>query len=392
MRLLAIVHFPVFGGPHNQLLRLDPYLRRVGVETTVLLPADRGNAADRLRSGGLEVVTMPLHRLRATSRVQDHAAFLLGILPEVAAIRRLIRDVGIDMVQIGGLVNPHGAIAGRLEGIPVVWQLLDTRTPRLVSDIAMLLVRALSDAVLSTGRKVALGHPGGGRLGERLVPFFPPVDTELFRPDPAVRDEVRREWGVPLDAAVVGMVANINPQKGVDDLVDVIARVAATHPRTRLVLVGEEHDTHVAYSERVRSRMRKNALQEGRDVIFLGARDDVHRQLQGFDVFALASQPRSEGIPTVILEAMACGLPVVATDVGGVNEVVEDGVTGALVAPRNQQAMAAAISRLLDDPDARRRIGREAIDRAATRYSVHVTAAAHVRAYDLAARRRPRHQ
>ena len=196
MRLLAIVHYPVFGGPHNQLLVLDAPLRAAGVETTVLLPEEPGNAVQRLREAGLDVVTMPLHRLRATPDPRTQAGFIGGFVPEVAAIRSLIRRRELDMVQVGGLVNPHGAIAARREGKPVVWQLLDTRAPLALSIPSMLLVRGLADAVMTTGREVALQHPWGSKLGNRLVPFYPPVDTDRFRPKPSLRPEVRAEWGV----------------------------------------------------------------------------------------------------------------------------------------------------------------------------------------------------
>jgi glycosyltransferase involved in cell wall biosynthesis len=107
-------------------------------------------------------------------------------------------------------------------------------------------------------------------------------------------------------------------------------------------------------------------LRDGTDVLFLGARQDIDRQLQGFDLFALASVPRSEGIPTVLLEAMSSGLPVVATDVGGVTEIVEEGVTGLVVPALSDDALASAALRVVE------------------RFSVGRCADVHVRAYTKA--------
>jgi glycosyltransferase involved in cell wall biosynthesis len=112
----------------------------------------------------------------------------------------------------------------------------------------------------------------------------------------------------------------------------------------------------------------------------LGARDDVAEQLARADVFVLSS--RSEGLPMAILEAMAAGLPVVATDVGGIPELVADGETGLLVPPGDADALAAALQRLVADAELRRRLGDAARARVEERFSLAATRRAHVELYD----------
>ena len=219
LKVLHVVHFPVFGGPHNQALRLARPLAARGFETLVVVPDEPGNAAERLRAGGVEVREMQLHRLRATTNPRVQIKFVAGLLPEVRRLRKLIRTEGIDIMQIGGLVNPHAAIAARLERVPIVWQLLDTRAPRLVAMAAMAWVRELADVVMSTGVAVAEGHPGYPAIADRVILFYPPVELERFAPHPELRAEVRSAWGIPESAIVVGCVANINRQKGIIELV-----------------------------------------------------------------------------------------------------------------------------------------------------------------------------
>jgi glycosyltransferase involved in cell wall biosynthesis/ubiquinone/menaquinone biosynthesis C-methylase UbiE/uncharacterized protein YbaR (Trm112 family) len=384
MRALCVIHFPIFGGPHNLVHRLSAPLRAHGWETTVLLPDEPGNAAERLRADGVDVVTMPLHRLRATVNPLVHVRFVAGFVPEVRAIRRLIRERKIDLVQIGGLVNPHAAIAARLEHIPVVWQLLDTRAPWAVALGAMTFVRQLADAVMSTGRSVASAHPGSAALEDRLVLFFPPVDVDAFRPGREDRAAVRADWRVPVDAPVVGCVANVNPQKGIVDLVRAFTLVRDRIPSARLVLVGAEHPTHVAYSAEVRDAIAQGGLLEGRDVMFVGARFDLERQLTGFDVFAFAAVPRGEGITTAVLEAMATGLPVVTTAVAGLPEAIEDGVNGRLVPPLDPPALARAIVEILTDPVLAARLSKAARSRAVERFATGRCVDDHLTAYGMA--------
>jgi len=383
-RILFVIHHAVFGGPHNQALRLAGPLRERGYETVVLLPDMAGDAPERLSRAGITVERMPLHSFRARLDPLLQARFALGFVPEVLAIRRCIRAQGIDIVQVGGLINPHAALAARAEGVPVVWQLLDTRAPPLVAWAAMLWVRALATVVMPTGRKVLAAFPGWRRVASRVVPFMPPVDTDAFRPQPELCSSVRQEWGIPEGVPVVGSVANINPQKGIATLIEAFGRLRRQIPHARLVLIGAQYDAHGSYSRQLRLRLGQLGLRDGTDVLFLGGRQDIERQLQGFDLFALASVPRSEGLPTVLLEAMSSGLPVVATDVGGVREIVEEGVTGLVVPALSDDAFAGAAVAILRDPQLRADMSRAARKRAQEHFSLARCADVHVDAYTKA--------
>jgi glycosyltransferase involved in cell wall biosynthesis/SAM-dependent methyltransferase len=381
MKVLHVVHFPVFGGPHNQALRLAAPLRARGFDTLVVVPSEEGNAAERLRAGDVDVLAIPLHRLRATSNPITHLRLVAGFPGDVRRLRGLIRAEGVDVVQIGGLMNPHAAIAARMEGVPIVWQLLDTRAPRLIALVAMAFVRELADVVMSTGVGVARSLPGYAAIADRLVPFFPPVDLDRFVARPDLRAAVRAEWGVPLDAVVVGCVANINPQKGIVDLVTAFAQARHGHADACLVLVGAEYATQARYSALVRAEMARHGLAERRDVVFAGERADVEHQLNGMDVVALAAARHSEGITTAVLEAMAAGLPVVVTDVGALREAIVNEESGLLVESGDTRAFAAGLARLLDDPMLRARMAVQGRVLAERRFGVEMCADVHVHAY-----------
>jgi glycosyltransferase involved in cell wall biosynthesis len=248
----------------------------------------------------------------------------------------------------------------------------------------MALVRQLSNVVMSTGRLTAEAHPGGSTLGERLITFFPPVDTDVFRPNPDGRHRVRSEWGVDDTSPVVGCVANINPQKGIVDLVRAFILVRRHEPNATLVLVGAEYGNHERYSAEVRKAIIEGGLSEGRDVIFRGERTDVQHELCGFDVFAFAPVPHSEGVSTCVLEAMACGLPVVSTGVAGLPDAIEDGVSGRLVCPSRPDLMADAIVSLLQDPVEAAKIGESARHRAVALFSTEKCVEDHIKAYEYA--------
>jgi glycosyltransferase involved in cell wall biosynthesis len=393
MNILFVIHYPVFGGPHSQALHLARELAKRNVFLTVLLPDEPGNGADRLRAHGVDVVTMPLHRGRVTFDPRTHLKLVGTFRNEVGRIRALIRERRIDVVQVGGLVNPHGAIAGRLENVAVVWQLLDTRTPMAVRRLMMPLVVRISDVVMSTGRAVARVHPGAERMGDRLVVFFPPVDPAQFEARKPSRDEARLGFGFSSDDLVLGTVGNLNPQKGHEYLIQAAAMTRSAGRPAKILIVGAPHETHRAYERRLYRLCAQQDLVVGSDVVFAGALDDVRPALAAIDIFVLSSVPRSEGAPTAVEEAMMMKCPVVASDVGAISEVVQENVTGLIVPPLDPRALSEAILRLADAPALLGEMGARAQERAATHFSAEECARTHLEAYDRALSRhanRPR--
>ena len=385
--VLYVIHYPDFGGPQNQALQTVGPLAARGVTTIVVLPDEPGNAAARLRVAAIDVIQMPLHRLRAVPDPILQARFLACLPREVAALRRIIRERSIDVVQVGGLVNPHAAIAARLEGVGVVWQLLDTRAPMALRRILMPWVLRLADVVMATGRGVARVHPGATSLGSRLVPFYPPVDTSAFRPDPGRRAAARDQLGVASEATLIGTVANVTPQKGLEHFVAIADELFARRPDSRFVILGSAMDTHRAYEATIRRMVRESTVGRAGALHVVDPGIHVPALMPSLDLFLMTSVPHSEGVSTTVLEAMASGIPVVSTDVGALSEVVVDGVTGRIVAPLDDRAMVEAVVALLDDVEACASMGAEARRRATERYDVEVCADTHMRAYRLAAAR-----
>jgi glycosyltransferase involved in cell wall biosynthesis/SAM-dependent methyltransferase len=381
--VLWVVHYPVFGGPHNEALMLAGPLAGLGWELEVLIPDERGNAGDRLERSGMHVERLPLARLRATPRPSAHVDLLRRGASDVRAIRRLLREREIDVVVVGGLVNPQAALAARREGSAVVWKVLDTRAPVALRAVMVPWVLAYADVAMSTGRRVADVHPGLNRLGDRLIPYFPPVDLTLFRPDDQARRSARAELGIADGDVVVGTVGNLSPMKRHGDLVAAAALLRTTHPAARFAILGSTYGHRTGYVD----RLLREADELGVELIVADPGDNVARLAQALDVFWLSSDRRSEGVPTTVGEAMALGIPVVATDVGGIAETLDDGRTGYVVEPRRPDRLAAATRPLLDDPAKRQSLGAAGRERARELFDVDHCAALHERAFRLASTR-----
>jgi glycosyltransferase involved in cell wall biosynthesis len=382
MKVLCVVHSPFFGGPHNEALRLEEPLRRRGWEIEVAIPDEPGSAAARLEEAGVRVHSLPLSRLRASLDPRLLTGFARDFRPSVGSLERTIEDTCADVVQIGGLVNPHAAFAARRAGAAVVWQIVDSRAPAPLRRVAMPLVRRLADAVMFDGEALITLHGGRESLSMPVFVYFPPVDTRRFAPSAERRREVRNELGISANAPVVGTVSSLNPMKGVEYFLDAAAQVAAARPGAWFVVVGGAPASHRAYGERLRERA--NELGLANSIVFAGERADVERWYPAFDVDLITSLPRSEGTTTTALEAQACGVPVVATRVAAVGEVVADGVTGLLVPPERPQAIADAVLWLLADDELRAGMGAAGREAAIERFDAERAAEVYVEAYEAA--------
>jgi sugar transferase (PEP-CTERM/EpsH1 system associated) len=210
----------------------------------------------------------------------------------------------------------------------------------------------------------------------RTTQIYNGVDVDRFAAGGARERPDLPGWSDP-EALVVGTVGRLDPVKDQGTLVDACALLAAESPvigsRLRLAIVGAG-----GAEAALRERVRASGL--GDRVWFAGARDDVPAAMRGFDVFALPSL--NEGISNTVLEAMATGLPVVATRVGGNPEVVDDGVTGLLVPARDVRALADALARYASAPELRAAHGAAGRQRVETRFSMRAMVDGYMRLYE----------
>lgn len=383
MRFLFYIPGPTYGGAHNQVVRLAAAFRARDIEPVVLLPDQPGDAFDRLQRAGIEVHRMRLHRLRATTDLRTHRDLVTTFRQQIRALGRFLEDQRIDAVQLHGVTSLDGALAASRAGLPLVWQILDTRAPRPLRLLTAPMVARYADAVLVTGSVVADQYPGLARLGERVVPYYPPVDLDEFVPPSGDQRAAAREiLQVPSDAVLIGDLGNLNPQKGHQYVVEAVGRVRRTLA-AELRVRGGNATGHEAYAASIERLAQENGM-SGPTVGNLEPGLPPAAFMRALDIFVVGSEPRSEGVPTAIIEAMSTGLPVVATRVGGVEEVVRDGRTGYVVTSRDVDAMAERLGRLVGDSELRRRMGERGRALAQDEFSLERCVDAHMKAYRLA--------
>jgi glycosyltransferase involved in cell wall biosynthesis len=293
--------------------------------------------------------------------VTTHCLGIGGGLEWVARLRRLVGDRGIDLLHGH---SPYPMVGARLavpRRCPLVytehnvWERYDRPTywANLLTYARNAHVFAVSDEVRRSARYPA-------PLG--FLPM-PPIETLYHGPDREAlsridaSDGVLEELGIAEGSPVVGTIGNLKEHKGHEDLLRAATIVRRDVPEARFVVIGQGPQE---------GSLRRQAGELGLDgtVVFAGYREDALRVAATFDVFVMSSL--HEGLSIALLEAMALGKPSVITRVGGLPEVVRDEEDGLIVPPRDPDALAGGILRLLRDPSARSKLGAAARLRAAT--------------------------
>jgi len=327
---------------------LDPRFR-----ITVVLPDGLTECLPMFEQAGARVVPLPLRKVTWDPRV-------------ISALVRLVRDLEIDVVHVhsqeAGLV---GRIAARLAGAKAVFytpQTIDIRRANwhwLYAQVERLQA-TITDVIISVSDQDRQRLVGWGIPSRKVITLPNGVDLMQFEGPADVKD-LRSELGLSADRPVVMQVGRLSVQKDPVAFVDGAAKVLEKRPDVQFVMLGDG-----PLMGEVVAQVQEHGLAES--VHLLGWRDKAHRFMPAADAVTLTS--RWEGIPFVLLEAMAWSRPVVTTAVNGCPEIVDDGSTGFLVAPGNKAAWAARVLDLVNEPARATEMGRQGRSRVEERFAL----------------------
>jgi glycosyltransferase involved in cell wall biosynthesis len=343
IHVLEVIGNAIVGGMESYVERLVCGLPADRFAVTARCPFE-SPFTDRLRSRDIEVLVTPMPDDPPWSSIQMACA--------------MIKAGGIDLLH-AHLPNAHvlAGIAGRLTGKPVLATLHGHRV-----SVLDLEVHRTAGSHLSVVCRQSYFHALGLGVSAGQLSCNPNgVDTEAFRPRPRTRSGLRASLGIPFEAPLIGFVGRLSPEKGPDVFLRAALLLRGTLTAAHFVFVGVG-----PLEPSLREFVARFGLAD--HVHFAGLRGDVACVLNDIDL--LVSSSHSEAMPLAVMEAMASGLPVVATRVGGVPDMIEQGESGWLVAPQDFEDIAQRVLQILAVPGELARMGQRARARAVERMSL----------------------
>ena len=359
-------------GADMVLFNLIQALDRKEFRPIVVLPRDVrhiGRLSVKLQAIGIPCRFLALGVLRRKYLTPLQAGPLLAALVyATAALCALIRREKVDIVHTNTLTILASPFAARLMNRPHIWHIHEI-IPGKAGPRKLMhwIVTHLSSRVVAVSNAVR-GHILADQPSKAcsIETIRNGIDLSLFLPRGCGRETVRHELNIPDQALVIGMIGRVSAWKGQSVFAEASSKVSTEHPGLYFVAVGGTFDNQpgrmAAFQEQVESLNLTNFR-------ICGYRQDVPAVLRSFDIFVLPSI-LPDPFPTVVMEAMAAALPVIAADCGGVPEMVIPGLTGILVPPGDAGALAAAIGKLIRDHSARAAMGEAARRRAETNFQL----------------------
>ncbi len=335
LNVLQILGNAIVGGMETYVTRLLERLPRDRFQPMVVAPYE-STLTERIRAMGVDVLAMPITMDPEWTTTQVVAA--------------LVKAQSVDVIHTH-LENAHilGGLVGRLTNKPV----LAAIHGRSVT-LADLEAHRSCGTQIAVVCKHAYFHAIGLGVNPAHLHLLPNgVDDRLFAPRPP-DPTLRERWGVPAGVPVVGFVGRLSAEKGPERCLAAAQRVHAQVPEAHFVLAGEGP---------MRGELEDFAGRHGMDYVHLvGVQPDMPAVYAQFDV--LLSSSRSEGMPLALMEAMACGVPIVARRVGGVTDIVQHGTTGRLVSADDTEGLAVNVAEVLLDAEGRARMRAASRERA----------------------------
>jgi glycosyltransferase involved in cell wall biosynthesis len=380
------------GGPGRSLFTLLSHLDPAEIYRAVVVP--RPGAVSDLVAGACETIafapdfvenpveplTRPLRRGDLTAAAPLRALRAAGnavrMSRSMTSLSRLAKRGDFDLIYCNGTTADFaGSTLGMVTGTPVLWHVRYTHVPEAVAGLHARL------AASRTVRRIVCVSRAAAKLfahcPEKVAVVHNAVDTKTLSPDVVKRGLARAELGLPENAFVFGAHGRVLPRKGFVEMIHAAraardAMTEAEKARVFFVVVGDTPEDiggdHLAECKQI---ARDLGLE--RVVRFAGFQRDVRTWVRDFDV-AVVPSVYEDPLPRAVIEAMAFGVPVIGTDVGGIGEMIEGG-GGVLVPPRDESALAEAMLAYLRDDVRRRRDGVRARERVVSEFDARVHAA-----------------
>lgn len=353
-------------------LYLITHLRR-DIFRPLLVYAHDGVIVQRLKEAGIDNVQIPLSSKIANiypREISLHSPFFvisflwhLVLSGSIFKLNKILRKNNIHLIYCADNISKFmGGIAGKMTGVKAVAHCHDDFKEDTLGKTMRMFYLVLLDRILAVSDKVKKFFAVNKRGFQKAITVYNGIDADIFNPQ-NVSDDLRNVLGLKKEDIVIGSIGVIEKDKGHRYLVEAIARLKAEGITNVVCVICGTGPMEADLKELMRAMGLEN------EVLFLGFRDDIPKVLKVLDILVLTSLT-IESFSMAAVEAMAMEVPVIATNIGGLPEVVEDGKTGILVPPGDVNALCSAIKYLVKNPEARLKMGENGRARVLEKFTI----------------------
>ncbi len=356
MKIIFYSHTGKVSGAENILLLILKKLDRKNFEPIGICPAV-GGLAEKISAMGIPVVNVDELEARFTWRIDLFAKYLLSFYGVISQLRLELKDNDADAIHANSIRAGLVAwMASLFTGKPVFWHLQD-ELPKHPFSTAIRILVAFSSRIRLLSASGATLESFRGKLLKTFGKNVPSkvvhnaIELEKFEIDSKNRAEIRDELKISNSELVFAVIGQITPRKGQLELIEAFAANQKQLQGSTLLVVGAPmFNQDFDYFQKLKETVRRLKIEE--KVRFLGLRNDIPAMMQAID--ALVINSKSEALVVVAIEAMACGTPVIATDVGGTREIIQNHVNGWLIPFGDRSQLSDALIECAADPELRR--------------------------------------
>ena len=350
IHIAFLVHTYGFGGLENMVTNLVNHIDPNRFVSTIISFAPLQSLNNRVDLNRVQVLS--LNKKGGNNPVLIYKTYLM------------LKKIGADIVQTHNWGTAlEGILGAKLAGIPgIVHAERGTIEDKKRNIVLQRFLWNFADQVLSVSEAHCqnvtntIGFPH-----EQIKVIANGVDVTRYFPNPAKKEEVRKRLGLKKGSLYIGTVGSLRPVKNQSLLIKACKTILPYFDHVEVLIVGEGPLESQLIQE-------ANTLGLSGKIHFAGVQPNIPDVLNALDIFVLPS--RSEGMPNAVLEAMACGIPTIATSVGGSPEIIEDGISGMLIASEDEGHLTRALTELIQDDEKRRMIGSEGRKRVLSHFNL----------------------
>jgi glycosyltransferase involved in cell wall biosynthesis len=370
MKVLNVQPFDCSGSIQRRSLQVSLELRKEGIDTVFVVPKEGFSFTKMALENDFKVYKTSSLRpvfINGKQSLIHMVKWIRRIPKNIVEMYKIVCGEQPDVIQVNGFVCIQEALVATFcYRRKFLWNLIGTLYPRIIILLFLPIIRSASLRVFVSKKLVNYYF---GKPKDWII--YEPVDTDKFNPNRIALfelDVLRKTLSLGVNSHMVGFLGFISPVKGLEYLIRSIKLVKEKCNDVKLVIAGGVPPHQQDYYIKLKNLVCE--LKLSKDIIFVDyvEHEKVPLVLRLFNIFVFSST--HEGTPVSILEAMAMEIPVVATDVGGVSEQIVNGETSILVPPKDPEAIAEAIIRLLQNPEERIRMGRRSRKRVQEMFSL----------------------